>query len=116
MAKVSEPGSYFLRGKAGDRRLEVGPPRAPIALDGPWTLRDGEKKMVLDKLKSWTEVDGYRFFSGRLDYEFSVDIPPEAVGAGRGLWLDLGEVREIAEVHINGELAESHGGCPTALT
>jgi hypothetical protein len=107
IAKVSEPGSYFVRTKRSTSRFEVGSLGASIALNGPWSLRDTDKKtgIVLERLKSWTEMPGYRYYSGRLEYEITVNVPSEVVGEGRGLWLDLGEVREIAEVHVNGELA-----------
>jgi hypothetical protein len=106
VAKVSEPGSYFVRGKMGTSRFEVSSPGASIALNGPWSLHEGDKTgIVLERLKSWTEMPAYRYYSGRLDYEITVDVPSDMVGKGRGLWLNLGEVREIAEVRVNGELA-----------
>ncbi len=107
VAKLSEAGSYFVRGKTGTSRFEVSSPGVPIALNGPWSLRGVDEKagMVLDRLKSWTDMPGYRYYSGRLDYEITVNVPSAVIGEGRGFWLDLGEVREIAEVHVNGELA-----------
>jgi hypothetical protein len=54
----------------------------------------------LDELKPWTEIPGARFFSGRGVYEaefpFAAKLPPDV-----GVVLDLGGVRETAEVWIN---------------
>jgi hypothetical protein len=104
-ARVSEPGRYFLETANGRVERSVTRPVTPIVLNGRWTLRIGDDDSNLDVLKSWTEVPGHSFYSGRGNYRKEVDLPAEAFGPDRGLWLDLGEVREIAEVSINGNPA-----------
>ncbi|MCX7015762.1 MAG: glycosyl hydrolase [Candidatus Sumerlaeota bacterium] len=42
------------------------------------------------------------FFSGTATYTKDLHIPAERLGANRRLWLDLGEVKEVAEVKLNG--------------
>ena len=51
----------------------------------------------------WTAIDDdeIRYFSGTARYEFTV--PAAAAGADGRLYLDLGEVREFAEVTVNGK-------------
>jgi hypothetical protein len=107
VASVSKPGNYFVRSRAGTGHFEVSHLSLPITVKGPWSIhKAGEKtKTVLDSLKSWTEIPGYRYYSGQAVYEITVNIPNDVVGEGRALWLDLGEIREIAEVHVNGHLA-----------
>jgi hypothetical protein len=72
---------------------------------GPWELRfpsgqGAPEKIVLEKLVSWTQhqEDGVKYFSGTATYVKDVDIP-----AGDLLSLDLGKVKEIAEVRVNGK-------------
>ena len=81
----------------------------PQAVDGPWTLNfppnwGAPPSVTLPQLISWT-VDsdsGVRYFSGTATYEKDIEIPTERLAAGRELWLDLGEVKNFAEVELNG--------------
>jgi hypothetical protein len=47
---------------------------------------------------------GIRYFSGIARYQARIDIPLRKSGPSR-LWLDLGDVRDVAEVWVNGKLA-----------
>lgn len=80
-------------------------------LQGPWTVRfdtnwAGPAEVQFDSLVSWPEhsESGIKFFSGTAVYEKSFEVP-EVVGRMSGviLWLDLGNVRELAEVKVNGK-------------
>jgi hypothetical protein len=81
-------------------------------LTGTWTVRfdpiwGAPRSARFDKLVSWTTRDepGIRFYSGTATYSKSFDLPARARSgqdAGR-LWLDLGGVRELAEVRVNGQ-------------
>ena len=55
-------------------------------------------------LKSWTEFadPGIRYFSGTATYRTTVHIGADQLVPGRELWLDLGEVYEVARIRING--------------
>ena len=55
---------------------------------------------TFDKLISWSDHPdpGIRYYSGTARYTTHVDLPAE-----REWTLDLGEVREIAEVWLNGQ-------------
>ena len=59
---------------------------------------------TLDRLGSWTELDGadYDAFSGTARYQ--TRFPRPATDNAEGWWLDLGEVEETAEVILNGTL------------
>jgi hypothetical protein len=48
-------------------------------------------------------VDGVKYFSGTATYHKTFSVPPEMVGADHRLYLDLGEVKVIAEVTLNGQ-------------
>ncbi|NLP09771.1 glycosyl hydrolase [bacterium] len=77
----------------------------PIA--GPWQVtfdaRLGGPKhpIVFDVLQDWSthEDQAIRYYSGMATYSIRFDLP--AMKRGR-LWLDLGQVREMAAVRLNG--------------
>jgi hypothetical protein len=94
-------------------------PRGELA--GPWTAHfpvgmsaaernDREMQMshtravVFDPLQSWTGHTnaGIKFYSGAATYTKTFDLPA-SLRPGRGrVWLDLGSVRELAGVRLNG--------------
>jgi hypothetical protein len=78
-------------------------------LNGGWDLRftpgwGAPESSHFDTLRSWTgSADpGIRYYSGTATYSTDVEIPAALLGAGRRLEIDLGEVREFAEVTLNG--------------
>jgi hypothetical protein len=74
---------------------------APIAVEGPWTLRLGVgASSSLTRLVSWGDLDAGRGFSGWGVYETSFDAP--ALGENIEWQIDLGTVHETAEVTLNG--------------
>jgi hypothetical protein len=60
---------------------------------------------VLPQLISWTDHinDGVRYFSGTATYDKDIEISSERLADGRELWLDLGRVKNFAEVSLNGQ-------------
>jgi hypothetical protein len=80
-------------------------------LSGPWTVRfdpnwGGPASAEFDQLVSWTArpEPGIKFYSGTATYEKTFDLPPQTPDAGhRTLYLDLGSLRELAEVKVNGK-------------
>ena len=78
-------------------------------VNGPWTLTfpDGwrcPKSLSLDRLVSWTDIkEGeVRYFSGIATYERRIAAEALRVSPGERVWLDLGDVRNLAEVTVNG--------------
>jgi len=74
----------------------------------PWTLRfpDGKgapTSVPMPELVSWTEVaqDGVKHFSGTATYVGRMDVS-RLDRTGAEYWLDLGRVKNFAEVSING--------------
>jgi hypothetical protein len=81
----------------------------PQEIAGSWSLNfptnwGAPPSVTLDKLISWTDHtnNGVRYFSGTATYEKQIEIPAERLSAGRELWLDLGDVKDFAEVSLNG--------------
>ena len=80
---------------------------APLTLDGSWQVDFPEgwgapRTANFAKLQSWTEADddGIRFFSGIATYRKSFEVP-ESLAKQNRLFLELGDLAEIAEVTLN---------------
>lgn len=81
--------------------------KARIPIEGTWTVEfnglGGAKTQVeLPKLVDWTTLPGLKDFSGTGLYTKEVELPAEFTGKDKTVFLDLGQVREVAEVRING--------------
>jgi hypothetical protein len=77
---------------------------APIRLDAQWRLSLEDKAVpaaTLNELRSWTEIPQARYFSGRATYECELRLPVSAAKKDLRVFLDLGVVRETAEVWVN---------------
>ncbi|HEY0779247.1 MAG TPA: glycosyl hydrolase [Gemmatirosa sp.] len=100
------------------RRVAATPSRAvpvPVrttltTVAGPWDVRfqperGGPPQVRMDSLASWTTSGdaGVRYFSGTATYANDVTVPAEWLRAGARVELDLGQVKEIAEVRVNGQ-------------
>jgi hypothetical protein len=77
-------------------------------IDGPWKLRfnDGfgaPDSLIIPGLQSWTSFkeQNIKYYSGHVIYEKRVSIDKENL-AGNTIYLDLGNVFELADVSING--------------
>ena len=107
---AAQPGVYELKSASGKtRRATVAALPAAIDLGGAWSVRfpagwGAPAEFPLAQLASWTQQadEGVKYFSGTATYVKEFELAPGAVGAGRELRLDLGRVKEIAEVKLNG--------------
>ncbi len=86
------------------------PTMKPIGtLSGAWSVifdpkwGGPEEPVVFNSLTDWTlrPEEGIKFYSGSAIYTQTFDLPA-GVPAGQKVILDLGEVREIASVKLNG--------------
>ena len=101
----------FRQDAAAPSREVSRPVRTRITtLEGSWDVRFPEdqgapSKIRLDRLVSWTtHADpGVRHFSGTATYAKDIEAPRDWCRPGAQLVLELGEVKEIAEVSVNGE-------------
>ncbi|MET7683337.1 glycosylhydrolase-like jelly roll fold domain-containing protein [Streptomyces sp. NPDC005423] len=103
--EVSQPGSYPLTGTDSGRTylgtVHVDDALAPVPVTGDWTLsldRDGDTP-VSGPLGSWTTYAP--LYSGTGTYTTDIDVD-RSVLDGRRVLLDLGEVRDVAGVTVNG--------------
>jgi hypothetical protein len=125
--EVWQSGQYELKTASGQTlrcKMDAIPAARPI--DGPWDVRFPPKaagtvpifasakmglspsstpaSVTLEKLISWSDhADaGVKYFSGTATYRKMFRLPPEALAAGRAVYLDLGKVAVIARVSVNG--------------
>ncbi|MBV6458756.1 MAG: hypothetical protein HONBIEJF_01894 [Fimbriimonadaceae bacterium] len=84
---------------------------APIPVEGPWQASfpagwDAPPRVTFDKLTSWTDHDdfGVKHFSGTVTYTRKLAVPDSITGNGQRVVLDLGDVRELCRVRLNGKL------------
>lgn len=73
-----------------------------VALDPNW---GGPASVQFDSLADWTTrpEPGIKFYSGTATYTKTLELPQIARQKGARLFLDLGDVRELAEVKMNGK-------------
>jgi hypothetical protein len=78
------------------------------SISGAWDVafqagRGAPAKITLDALNSWSENSdpGVKYFSGTAAYTKTIQAPADWFKAGKKLWLDLGDVKNIAEVAVN---------------
>ncbi len=82
-------------------------------VSGPWDVSfppnlGAPEKIQLAKLESWTANadQGVKYFSGTATYTKTVQALPNWFQAGAKILLDLGIVRDLAEVSVNGKALE----------
>jgi hypothetical protein len=80
------------------------------ALNRNWEVsfqpgRGAPATVALDRLASWSENanDGVKYFSGTATYSKTIQVPEGALRPGARYWLDLGDVKDVAEVTVNGK-------------
>jgi hypothetical protein len=109
-AKVWQPGKWRIesaRGASGDIAVsEVAPDQS---IDGPWQVEfpgnlGAPPSIVMDVLADWTaHADpGVRHFSGTARYRIPITLSPGHCADGKQVILDLGDVKEVAEITVNG--------------
>ncbi len=107
-AEFGRPGNYELTLAGGAAMDFVVPVLPPLELAGPWEVEFGvpgssAKKIVMDRLEDWTArpEEEIKHYSGTATYTKTFRI--EALGGGVRYHLDLGSVRDIATIRVNGK-------------
>lgn len=108
-ALVRQPGDYTL--ESGDGKVlsaRVKRLLTPL-ICGPWEVRlvsgpGAPKEFKLDELVSWTQRDEpeIRHFAGTAAYRTEFSLPREYLEKRLRVCLDLGDVKHLAEVRLNG--------------
>jgi hypothetical protein len=73
---------------------------------GPAKSEDGGQKseIIFQTLEDWTlrPEEGIRYYSGTASYTKTFDLPEGLRGGKHSVYLDLGDVKDLAEVTLNG--------------
>ena len=106
-------GAVFVvfRNKTNQKSRVIAEPREQVmaVIEGPWEVsfrenRGAPARASFQDLKSWNENsdDGIKYFSGTGTYTRTIAAPADWFSEDSELWLDLGSVKNLAEVIING--------------
>ena len=106
---IWESGKYELRTSTGQSmQVQTENISSPLKVAGPWDLSfpagyGAPASVVLNNLISWTKhADaGVKYFSGTAIYRREIELRPELVSKDKALYLDLGDVKYVAEVRFN---------------
>ena len=81
-----------------------------VTLGGEWNLsfepgRGAPASVLVDRLRSWSESSdaGVKYFSGTGTYTKTVSVPSKWMKPGSHLLIDMGDVKNLAEVLVNGQ-------------
>ncbi|PSR53423.1 glycoside hydrolase [Adhaeribacter arboris] len=81
-----------------------------VTVAGNWQVtfqpnRGAPAGATFNQLTSYTENPeaGIKYFSGTATYNKTVTIPTGQISKGSQIWLDLGEVKNLAEIIVNGK-------------
>ncbi|WP_226163380.1 glycosylhydrolase-like jelly roll fold domain-containing protein [Hymenobacter terricola] len=90
--------------------LPVATEKKLTSVEGDWKVafqpsRGAPANATFDKLTSYTEnsTAGIKYFSGTASYTRTITAPAGWFASKGQLWLDLGEVKNLAEVVVNGK-------------
>ncbi len=79
-------------------------------VEGPWEVsfqpdRGAPASITFDHLISWPDSSdaGVKYFSGTGTYQKTVQAPSDWFSNGSHIWIDLGEVKNLADVTVNGK-------------
>ena len=103
-------GAFTFHTPSGQvQTLQVCTVPQPQKLEGSWELSfpphwGAPERITLPGLASWTahENPGVKYFSGTASYRKSFELPADWLAAGLPMMLDLGAVKNLAEVSLNG--------------
>ncbi len=69
----------------------------PMDLSNGWRVTIGQKTTAMNQLRSWTEDEETRFYSGAVTYEKEITVPDTLLKAGQEVHLDFGAGQAIPE-------------------
>ncbi|MBZ4188820.1 glycosyl hydrolase [Niabella beijingensis] len=109
IADLYEAGTYTLTWSDGKKTSLDAPGRKELPVDKPWKLKfdplwGPANALSLDTLRSWTALEDpkAKYYSGKGDYTTAVELPAAALKSSR-IFLDLGNVQDLAAITVNGK-------------
>ena len=112
--RMSPEDALFIvfRGRTGKKSLELAEPveTTLATVEGEWKVkfqsgRGAPAEAVFSTLTPWNENEdpGIKYFSGTAEYSINFKAEEQWLKDDAELWLDLGEVENLAEVLLNGK-------------
>ncbi|MBN2697498.1 MAG: hypothetical protein JXR52_01625 [Bacteroidales bacterium] len=109
-----EYGSVFVvfsnSASPDERFLSVPEEHILTEIEGPWELTflpgpGNPGPLTLDRLVSWAELSDpfMKYFSGSATYSKTFRVSAKRLKEGKNITIDLGEVRDMAEIKLNGK-------------
>jgi hypothetical protein len=116
---AAEAGIYRVRDSEGkSRTISIPGDQSDAPAFGPWTLSfpsgwGAPTSIPVEEFESWTasQDPGVKYFSGTAIYHTTVHVSG-AIARQEQVWLNLGDVREIATVKVNGADVETMWRAP----
>ncbi len=110
LANIMKPGAYEVETANGAKQtVSVTSLAAPMELSGPWDVAFSPavglpSRQTFEELQDWTQhpSEQIKHFSGAATYRKTFQAPP--VRKGQSVFLDLGEMRDLAAIRLNGQL------------
>jgi (4-O-methyl)-D-glucuronate---lignin esterase len=119
---TADAGAYEVTFANGRIRKVQAEHTDDIPFSKTWTLAfppnwGAPPQLQLNSLHSWTESAdaGVRYFSGTATYRTTINVAGSQLTGKNSIWLDLGEVHEVAAVRINGRPATILWKAPYSL-
>ncbi|XHR27693.1 MAG: glycosyl hydrolase [Chthoniobacteraceae bacterium] len=108
---VLKEGAYEFQTITGETcKTKIAPLPEPVELNGSWKVTFPPKlgapeSATFDRLISWSDspTDGIKYFSGTATYEKDFTLPQASLDRGHRAYLDLGSVKNLAQVSLNGK-------------
>jgi hypothetical protein len=108
--QAGRPGIYRLETAAGHlKTVTIRNEPGLLELEGAWNLRfpanrGAPDQVTLKQLISWPQHPdpGVKYFSGTATYVKELDVQPELLSPDKVVFLDLGQVKNVASVNLNG--------------
>jgi hypothetical protein len=108
--ETTSPGEYNVKTASGRSLVATVPPLPdPVTLDTPWNIKfppgqGAPPQITLAALQSWSDNadPNVQYFSGTATYTTTVTIPRTMVAPDKQVYLNLGTVKVIADVSVNG--------------
>jgi alpha-L-rhamnosidase/Glycosyl hydrolases family 2, sugar binding domain len=107
-------GTVFVVFRKPTKEASYDPPKVIesrlASIEGPWKVdfqpgRGAPQSITMDSLASWSDNTdpGVKYFSGIGTYTKTIQAPEEWFKKGAHVWIDLGDVKNLAEVTVNGK-------------
>ena len=104
---------FFNKNKTAETTVIKNFPQPTVVTEvkGPWNVSfnpkwGGPKNKVFEKLEDWSknQLEGIKYYSGIANYHNTIELTAKEVSTkNTDLFLDLGEVANMARIRINGK-------------